>query len=187
MIQLVAANSTADSLLDLLLAGRKEVPVETAPLDSPTGVLASSSVTCDATAGICNRGVPAGPSNTTGARLPKMNPKGPVELFVPGTLTLDGHGWHQYNGFVFDLPAPDATGEVYLVTRGQRVGIFDTWCTLRPSGDFQANKLTLTRIDAFAQIDTCDGCAYTAVKSEDDAMVMMMDAIDKGTACWLKG
>lgn len=47
--------------------------------------------------------------------------------------------------------------------------------------------MTLTRTGAIAQIDRCIGHAYTVVQSADDAMILMMEAIDDEKACWLKG
>jgi hypothetical protein len=37
------------------------------------------------------------------------------------------HLQQHYKGFTFDIPHPDARGPFYIVTRGRRVGIFNTW------------------------------------------------------------
>ena len=126
--QLAAANATADDLLDLLLSMEAEVAS-----GSLTETLASSSVVHDATTGLHA----TGPSDATDV---KLNPKGPIKLFIPSQLTHDGHRQHMYNGFVFNLPPPDSTGEIYLVICGQCVGIFDTWYALQPSGDLRSGR-----------------------------------------------
>ena len=56
-----------------------------------------------------------------------FNPRGPFALFVPGELTLDSRVQYMYNNFLYDLPATGATGQLFLVTRGHRVGIFTSW------------------------------------------------------------
>ena len=58
---------------------------------------------------------------------PSVDPRGPISLFVPGGLTLDGRVQHMYNDFLFDVPHPGATGRLYLITRGKRVGVFADW------------------------------------------------------------
>lgn len=37
-------------------------------------------------------------------------------------------GQQLYRGFVFDVPRDAVPGPFYLVTRGLRVGVFETWC-----------------------------------------------------------
>jgi hypothetical protein len=61
-----------------------------------------------------------------------VNPRGPISLFVPGGLTLDGWVQHMYNNFLFDIPHPGAQGRLYLITCGWRVGVFPNWyaCTI---------------------------------------------------------
>ena len=56
-----------------------------------------------------------------------FNPNGPFCLFVPGELTLDGRVQVMYNDFLYDLPGPEDTGQLYLITRGHCVGIFALW------------------------------------------------------------
>ena len=56
-----------------------------------------------------------------------INPNGPIGTFVPGELTLDGHTQCVYNGFVYDIPLPCETGQLYLITVGCRVGIVAGW------------------------------------------------------------
>jgi len=56
-----------------------------------------------------------------------FNPNGPFSLFIPGELTLDSHMQAMYNNFIYDLPGPEDTGQLYLITRGCRVGIFASW------------------------------------------------------------
>jgi hypothetical protein len=75
----------------------------------------------------------------------------PVSLPVPTssilpttTTTFNGEErrQQQYNGFTFDIPSADANGPFYLVNRGRRVGVFDTWCsfflTLIPVSDIES-------------------------------------------------
>lgn len=57
----------------------------------------------------------------------RINPNGPIGLYVPGELTLDGHAQCMYNGFVYDVPLPSENGQLYLVTVGRRVGITVGW------------------------------------------------------------
>ena len=57
----------------------------------------------------------------------RINPNGPIGLYVPGKLTLDGHAQCMYNGFVYDIPLPSENGQLYLVTIGRRVGITVGW------------------------------------------------------------
>ena len=56
-----------------------------------------------------------------------INPNGPIGLYIPGELTLDGHAQCMYNGFVYDVPLPSENGQLYLVTVGRRVGITVGW------------------------------------------------------------
>ena len=56
-----------------------------------------------------------------------INLNGPIGLYVPGELTLDGHVQCMYNSFVYDIPLPSASGQLYLVTVGCQVGITAGW------------------------------------------------------------
>ena len=56
-----------------------------------------------------------------------INPNGPLDSFTPGKLSSDGHAQRVYNGFVYDVPLPGETGQLYLVTVGRRVGIITGW------------------------------------------------------------
>ena len=56
-----------------------------------------------------------------------INPNGPIGTFVPGELTLDGHAQRVYNGFVYDVPLPCETGQLYLITVGHHVDIVAGW------------------------------------------------------------
>jgi len=56
-----------------------------------------------------------------------INPNGPISSFTPGELTLDSHAQRVYNGFVYDVPLPGETGQLYLVTVGRQVGIIAGW------------------------------------------------------------
>ena len=58
---------------------------------------------------------------------PSVNPRGPILLFVPGELTLDGRVQHMYNDFLFDVSRPGAEGRLYLITCRRRVGVFADW------------------------------------------------------------
>jgi len=56
-----------------------------------------------------------------------INPNGPISSFTPGKLTLDAHAQRVYNGFIYNVPLPGQTGQLYLVTVGRRVGIIAGW------------------------------------------------------------
>jgi len=56
-----------------------------------------------------------------------INPNGLIGSFTPGELSLDGHAQHVYNGFIYNIPLPGKTGQLYLVTVGHRVGIIAGW------------------------------------------------------------
>ena len=56
-----------------------------------------------------------------------VDPTGPHHLFVPGGLSLDSHRQQKYNNYIFDIPSPTATGQLYLVTHGCCIGIFSKW------------------------------------------------------------
>jgi len=47
-----------------------------------------------------------------------FNLNGSIGLYVPGELTLDDHAQHMYNDFVYDVPLPSESGQLYLVTVG---------------------------------------------------------------------
>ena len=66
--------------------------------------------------------VPATPPVATVTPVPSFNPTGPAHL-----LGTPGMHLQSYNGFVYEVPVPDANGPFYLVTRGLRVGIFSGW------------------------------------------------------------
>lgn len=57
----------------------------------------------------------------------RINLNGPIGLYIPGELTLDGHVQCMYNSFVYDIPLPSASGQLYLVTVGCQVGITAGW------------------------------------------------------------
>jgi hypothetical protein len=61
------------------------------------------------------------------AAILEVDPMGPHDKFVSGELSLDGRCQVMYNGFIYDIPHHNPTNEVYLVTRGRRVGIFASW------------------------------------------------------------
>ncbi|KAG1787613.1 uncharacterized protein HD556DRAFT_1246636, partial [Suillus plorans] len=73
----------------------------------------------------------------------------------------------QYNGFPFDVPHADANGPFYLITRGRRVGVFDTWPRTSP------------------HVIGVKTSSYSRAWSLDDGILHIMDAIDLGEAVWL--
>lgn len=85
--------------------------------------------------GITNRIAPdLTPTNTGSVSGEEVNhtviavdPTGPHHLFVPGGLSLDSHRQQKYNNYIFDIPSPTATGQLYLVTHGCCIGIFSKW------------------------------------------------------------
>ena len=56
-----------------------------------------------------------------------IDPTGPHHLFVPGGLSLDSHRQQKYNKYIFNIPSPTATGQLYLITHGCRIKIFAKW------------------------------------------------------------
>ncbi|KIM67519.1 hypothetical protein SCLCIDRAFT_21051 [Scleroderma citrinum Foug A] len=48
-----------------------------------------------------------------------INPNGLFGSFTPGKLSLDSHTQHIHNGFVYNVPLPGETGQLYLVTVGR--------------------------------------------------------------------
>ncbi|KAH0834278.1 hypothetical protein J3R83DRAFT_11646 [Lanmaoa asiatica] len=145
--------ATADALLNLLLI--KEVEGST---------LADSS--SSPTSSFLFIHEDGGPVLT---RPPKVNPKGPVDKFVPGGLSLDGFRQNMYNVFIFDVPPKDTDGTVFMVTCGRHVGIFPSWTVTSP------------------YVDKCKGNAFVSAPTVDNSFKLMMDAVDNGTVRWLKG
>ncbi|KAF8119591.1 hypothetical protein EV363DRAFT_1176294 [Boletus edulis] len=154
--QLAACTATAGALFDLLLS-KGMGAVTLADSDSLFSSTSSLSFVPE------DEGI-------VPTRPPKVqNPKGPIDKFVPGGLSLDGFRQHMYNGFIFDVPPKDTDGTVYVVTRGHRVGIFTSWTVASP------------------YVNKCKGNAFVSAPTVDDGFTLMMDAVDNGTACWLKG
>ncbi|KIM59857.1 hypothetical protein SCLCIDRAFT_44578, partial [Scleroderma citrinum Foug A] len=44
----------------------------------------------------------------------------------------NGHAQRIYNGFVYNIPLPCETGQLYLITVGHRVGIIAGWPATSP-------------------------------------------------------
>ncbi|KAG2112874.1 hypothetical protein DEU56DRAFT_919746 [Suillus clintonianus] len=76
-------------------------------------------------------------------------------------------GQQQYRDFSFDVPRAGALGPFYLVTRGRRVGVFETWQRTSP------------------HVLGVSCSSFSCCKSLDDSLVRMLDAIDLGEAQWL--
>ncbi|KAF8425351.1 hypothetical protein L210DRAFT_877865 [Boletus edulis BED1] len=72
-----------------------------------------------------------------------------------------------YNGFIYDVPMGDEPGHVYLVTKGRCVGIFHTWEETAP------------------HVVGVRCACYTRVTSEDLAIMLMMNVVDRGEAEWV--
>ncbi|KAF8127381.1 hypothetical protein EV363DRAFT_1172307, partial [Boletus edulis] len=104
------------------------------------------------------------PTPTPGlpATVVAVDPTGPHLLWIPGALTVDGCCQQMYNGFLYDIPHEEETGQLYLITRGRRVGIFVSW-----SG-------------SYVSFATC-----LKVNFLDEGIACMMEAIDLKEARWL--
>ncbi|KIK31691.1 hypothetical protein CY34DRAFT_19664, partial [Suillus luteus UH-Slu-Lm8-n1] len=72
-----------------------------------------------------------------------------------------------YRDFTFDVPRAEVIGPFYLVTRGRRVGVFETW----------------QRTSPYVIGVSC--ASFTRCRSLDDGLIRMLDAIDLGVAQWL--
>ncbi|KAF8120180.1 hypothetical protein EV363DRAFT_1178224, partial [Boletus edulis] len=109
------------------------------------------------------------PTPTPGlpATVVAVDPTGPHLLWIPGALTVDGRRQQMYNGFLYDIPHEEETGQLYLITRGRRIGIFVSWAHMSPY---------VTGV-SFA---TC-----LKVNSLDEGIACMMEAIDLKEARWL--
>ena len=94
--QLAACNATADSLLDLLISRKMEDSLLTSS-PSLSSSLSSTSTNTSMSEDHGVSGVLSGSVNNTTSRKPRVNPKGPIDKFVPGGLSLDGYRQHMYN------------------------------------------------------------------------------------------
>ncbi|OJA21225.1 hypothetical protein AZE42_10035 [Rhizopogon vesiculosus] len=84
-------------------------------------------------------------------------------VIINGEVRTQQH----YCGFSFDVPHTGVLGPFYLVTRGRRVGIFQTWQRTSP------------------HVIGVSCSTYSRVKSRQDGLNRMLDAIDLGEAQWL--
>ncbi|KAF8131914.1 hypothetical protein EV363DRAFT_1164747 [Boletus edulis] len=97
-----------------------------------------------------------------------VDPTGPHHLFVPGGPSKDGYIQAKFNNFIYDLPPTDATGQLYLITRGRRVGIFAQW----------------SRTSSF--VNRVTSAVFMKVGSLDEGIALMMEAIESNQARWMK-
>ncbi|KIM68031.1 hypothetical protein SCLCIDRAFT_53872, partial [Scleroderma citrinum Foug A] len=74
---------------------------------------------------------------------------------------------HVYNGFVYDVPLPCKTGQLYLITVGCRVGIVAGWPATSP------------------HVVRVSHATYCKVDSLGEGVAAMLCAIDKRAACWV--
>ncbi|KAF8119430.1 hypothetical protein EV363DRAFT_1462373 [Boletus edulis] len=126
------------------------------------------------------------PASTPSLALPKLPPlsnQHPPQAFLPllwplTPLVLTSFGspvrslWtvrrqQMYNGFLYNIPHEEETGQLYLITRGRHIGIFVSWAHMSPY---------VTGV-SFA---TC-----LKVNSLDEEIACMMEAIDLKEARWL--
>ncbi|KAG2151531.1 hypothetical protein DEU56DRAFT_728141 [Suillus clintonianus] len=84
-------------------------------------------------------------------------------------VVINGETWGQqhYCGFAFNVPRAAALGPFYLITRGSRVGVFETWQHTSP----------------YVLGVSCS--SFSRCKSLHDGLIRMLDAIDLGEAQWL--
>ena len=124
--QLAACNAMADSLLDLLMSrnmGNSLLTSSPSLSSSLLSTLTNTSMSKDH--GVSS--VPSRSVSNTISQKPRVNPKGPIDKFVPGGFSLNGHWQHMYNGFIFDIPPSNTQGSVILVIHGWCVGIYPSW------------------------------------------------------------
>ncbi|KIM66831.1 hypothetical protein SCLCIDRAFT_109344, partial [Scleroderma citrinum Foug A] len=72
-----------------------------------------------------------------------------------------------YNSFVYDIPLPSASGQLYLVTVGCQVGITAGWPATSP------------------YVIGVSCTTYCKVNSLDEGVAAMVCAIDKKLARWV--
>ncbi|KAG2144237.1 hypothetical protein DEU56DRAFT_910593 [Suillus clintonianus] len=72
-----------------------------------------------------------------------------------------------YGGITYDVPAPNASGPYYWVTRGRRVGIFSTW------------QRTSSHVIGVSR------ASFSKVRSIAEGVQLMENAIDSGETEWL--
>lgn len=121
-IPLLALHSMAAALpvTDVVIEHGRSAPPPT-PVSSP---IFASLLVLD---------TPAQPVPSSIHPIIKIDPTGPHSSFVPGSVGPDGRIQTKYNDFIYDLPAEPTNGQLYLVTRGRRVGIFITWFVSHPT------------------------------------------------------
>ncbi|KAG6376562.1 hypothetical protein JVT61DRAFT_1538 [Boletus reticuloceps] len=112
-------------------------------------------------------GPPNAPTSGLSATVVAVDPTGPHHLWIPGALTVDGRRQQMYNYFLYDIPHEEETGQLYLITRGRRVGIFVSWAHTSP------------------YVTGVSFAACLKVNSLDEGIVRMMEAIDLKEARWL--
>jgi len=113
-----------------------------------------------------------------------INPNGPIGSFSPGKLSLDGHAQHVYNGFIYDIPLPGETGQLYLVTIGHRVGIiagWPTWSTFTSCISAHHNIRSATS----PYVVGISHATFCKVDSFGAGLMAMLCAIDKKVARWV--
>ncbi|KAG2029071.1 hypothetical protein BDR03DRAFT_988004 [Suillus americanus] len=113
---------------------------------------------------------PPGPAPPTHIDLPNPNVHNEHLPDLPTSRVMvngEEHLQQHYKGFTFDIPHPDARGPFYIVTRGRRVGIFNTW----------------TRTSPHVLGVSCS--SYTRARSWSDGVLRMLDAIKLEEARWL--
>lgn len=66
----------------------------------------------------------------------------PHLLLTGVVVNGETRGQQHYRDFTFDVPRAEVIGPFYLVTRGRRVGVFETWCV--------SSLVTCSRSDSLA-------------------------------------
>lgn len=85
-----------------------------------------------------------------------------------------------YGGITYNIPASNASGPYYWVTRGRRIGVFSSWCVA--SALFVVGKLTdfLTRQQTSSHVIGVSRASFSKVRSIAEGMQLMENAIDRG-------
>ncbi|KAF8122078.1 hypothetical protein EV363DRAFT_1588210 [Boletus edulis] len=147
---------TARASTKVHVASRSAAVAISAPTPAPTPTLPLVTPT------------PEVPTSIYAGPVQIIDPTGPHHLFVPGGLSKDGYIQSKYNNFIYDLPPMDTTGQLYLVTRGRRVGVFAQWSRTSPL------------------VNRVRNAVYMKVSSLDEGIALVMEAIDSKQARWVK-
>ncbi|KIJ57981.1 hypothetical protein HYDPIDRAFT_34614 [Hydnomerulius pinastri MD-312] len=166
----VSSSQTATPSVSLTAAATPQTTQAPAPV-MPPAQTATLSVSLTAAATPQTTQAPPAPvvpparTSYEGITFPISN--GPVASFLAGEAGGNGRWMNMYNYFVYELPAPTATGPFYLVTVGRRVGVFSTWQRTSP------------------HVTGVSCASFSRVESVDQGLDLLDEAIDLGEARWV--